>query len=89
MPYFSPFYSPLIPYGFKPLGYRVEVLPPQSQNSLEWGLKSVNNDMCYPAILVAGDIVWAFKSGRYDPSKTGVILTKLGDSAGLPIMFPW
>ena len=77
-PYFSPFYSPLIPYAFRPFGYKVEILPPQSEYSLEWGLKSVNNDMCYPAILVAGDIVWAFKSGRYDPKKTGVILTQTG-----------
>ncbi|MDQ7032959.1 MAG: acyl-CoA dehydratase activase [Desulfonauticus sp.] len=78
VPYFSPFYSPLIPYGFKPFGYRVEVLPPQSEKSLEWGLKSVNNDMCYPAILVAGDVVWAFKSGRYKPEDTAVILTQTG-----------
>lgn len=77
-PYFSPFYSPLVPYAFKPFGYNVEVLPPQTKKSVEWGLKSVNNDMCYPAILVAGDIVWAFKSGRYDPSNTAVILTQTG-----------
>ncbi len=77
-PYFSPFFSPLIPYGFRPFGYKVDVLPPQNEYSLEWGLKCVNNDMCYPAILVAGDIVWAFKSGKYDPSNTGVILTQTG-----------
>ncbi len=78
VPYFSPFYSPLIPFGFKPLGYRVEILPPQDKTSVETGLKIVNNDICYPAVLVAGDIIKAFQSGRYDPSGTAVILTQTG-----------
>ncbi|MDY6850336.1 MAG: acyl-CoA dehydratase activase-related protein [Thermodesulfobacteriota bacterium] len=77
-PYFSPFYSPLIPSAFKPLGYQVEVLPPQDRVSVEWGLKTINNDMCYPAILVAGDIIKAFQSGCYDPENTAVILTQTG-----------
>ncbi|WP_299983376.1 acyl-CoA dehydratase activase-related protein [Desulfobacula sp.] len=77
-PYFSPFYSSLIPAAFRPLGYRVDILPPQDRASVELGLKAVNNDMCYPTILVAGDIIKAFKSGRYDPCKTGVILTQTG-----------
>jgi len=27
-PFFSPFYSSLLPAVFKPLGYRLDVLPP-------------------------------------------------------------
>jgi len=77
-PFFSPFYSPLIPAAFKPLGYRVEILPPQDKASVELGLKTVNNDMCYPSILVAGDIVKALQSGRYDLENTAVILTQTG-----------
>ena len=77
-PYFSPFYSPLVPAAFRPLGYRVDVLPPQDGASVEFGLKNINNDMCYPAVLVAGDIIKAFQSGRYDPKETSVILTQTG-----------
>ncbi|MBW2050338.1 MAG: 2-hydroxyacyl-CoA dehydratase, partial [Deltaproteobacteria bacterium] len=77
-PYFSPFYSPLIPAVFRPLGYRVDVLPPQDGTSVEFGLRNINNDMCYPAVLVAGDIIKAFQSGRYDPENTAVILTQTG-----------
>lgn len=77
-PFFSPFYSPLIPSAFRPLGYRVEVLPLQDSASVELGLKTINNDMCYPSILVAGDIIKAFQSGRYDPENTAVILTQTG-----------
>lgn len=77
-PYFSPFYSPLVPAVFRPMGYRVDVLPPQDRASVEAGLKNINNDMCYPAVLVAGDIIKAFQSGRYDPKNTAVILTQTG-----------
>jgi predicted CoA-substrate-specific enzyme activase len=77
-PYFSPFYSPLLPAAFKPLGYRLDVLPPQDKASVEYGLKNINNDMCYPAVLVAGDIIKAFQSGQYDPKKTSIILTQTG-----------
>lgn len=77
-PFFSPFYSPLIPSAFRPLGCRVEVLPLQDSASVELGLKTINNDMCYPSILVAGDIIKAFQSGRYDPENTAVILTQTG-----------
>ena len=77
-PYFSPFYSPLIPAVFRPLGYRVDMLPPQDRASVEYGLKNINNDMCYPAVLIAGDIIKAFQTGRYDPEETSVILTQTG-----------
>lgn len=78
VPYFSPFYSPLTPAAFRPLGYKVDVLPPQDRASIEYGLKNVNNDICYPAVLIVGDVIKAFMSGRYDPANTSVILTQTG-----------
>ena len=77
-PHFSPFYSPLVAAALRPLGYQVDVLPPQDKASVDWGLKSVNNDMCYPSILVAGDIIKAFASGAYKPEDTAVVLTQTG-----------
>ncbi len=76
VPWFSPFYSPLLPVVFKSFGYRFEVLPPQERGAVETGLRFVNNDMCYPALIVIGDIVNAFHSGRHDPSRTAVLLTQ-------------
>lgn len=76
IPWFSPFYSPFIPSVFSSLGCRVELLTPQDRSSVETGLKYVNNDMCYPAVIVIGDIVKAFQSGQYDPGKTTVLLTQ-------------
>lgn len=77
-PYFSPFYSPLIAAAVRPLGYKIDVLPPQDKASVEYGLKSVNNDMCYPSILVAGDIIKALETGAYKPEDTAVVLTQTG-----------
>jgi len=76
VPWFSPLYSPFIPSVFASLGCRVELLTPQDRSSVELGLKYVNNDMCYPAVIVIGDIIKALQSGRYDPGKTTILLTQ-------------
>jgi predicted nucleotide-binding protein (sugar kinase/HSP70/actin superfamily) len=49
---------------------------PQDRSSVDVGLRYVNNDMCYPAVIVIGDIIKAFQSGGYDPEKTTVLLTQ-------------
>lgn len=78
VPWFSSFYSPPIPSDFKPLGYRVEVLPPPDRSSVDVGLRYVNNDMCYPAVIVIGDIIKALQAGKYDPKRTAVMITQTG-----------
>ena len=77
-PYVSEFYSPLMPSLLRSQGYRVDVLPPQDKVSAELGLKNINNDVCYPAQLIAGDIIKAFETGKYDKDKTAVILSQTG-----------
>jgi predicted CoA-substrate-specific enzyme activase len=76
VPWFSPFYSPAIPAVFASLGYKVELLAPQDRSSVDVGLKYVNNDVCYPALIVVGDIVKALQSGKWDPKQTTVLLTQ-------------
>ncbi|MCX5821150.1 MAG: acyl-CoA dehydratase activase [Deltaproteobacteria bacterium] len=76
IPWFSPLYSPFIPSVFASVGCRVELLMPQDRSSVDVGLRYVNNDMCYPAVIVIGDIIKAFQSGRYDPEKTTVLLAQ-------------
>ena len=77
-PFFTPFISPLVPSIMKLAGYDVESLPVSDEQSCEWGLKYANNEVCYPATLIVGDIVKAFKSGKYDPHDTAVIITQTG-----------
>lgn len=77
-PFFTPFISPLIPSIMKVAGYEMETLPLSDTASCDWGLKYSNNEVCYPATLIVGDIVKAFKSGRYDPANTCVAITQTG-----------
>lgn len=78
MPFFTPFISPLIPPLMKLAGYDAESLPMADADSVGWGLRSSNNEICYPATLIVGDIIKAFKSGRYDPDTSAVIMTQTG-----------
>ncbi len=78
IPYFTPFISPLIPNIMRLFGYKVDTLPMSDEKSAEYGLKYANNEVCYPATLVVGDIIKAFKDGCYIPDKTAVAMTQTG-----------
>lgn len=78
VPYFTPFLSPLIPAVMQRAGYDVENLPLSNQESCDWGLKYANNEVCYPATLIVGDVIRAFKDKRYDPDNTVVAMTQTG-----------
>ena len=77
-PFFTPFISPLIPAVMKLAGYDVENLPMSDTESGELGLKYANNEVCYPATLIVGDIIKAYRSGRYSPENTAVAITQTG-----------
>ena len=49
-----------------------------SQEDIDEGLRYVNNDSCYPAIIIIGQILSALKSGKYDLKKTAVLMTQTG-----------
>lgn len=78
IPFFTPFVSPLIPAIMRVAGYDVENLALSNTESCEWGLKYANNEVCYPATLIVGDVIKAFKSGRYDSANTIVAMTQTG-----------
>ena len=59
-------------------GYDVEVLKTDHRGIIEEGLKSVHNDMCYPALLVIGQFIDALKSGKYDTNNVALLLTQTG-----------
>lgn len=77
-PFFSPFHSSFVTAPFRRLGYEVVSLPPADENSIENGLKYVNNEICFPATLIIGDIISALKSGKYDPKEIAVGLSQTG-----------
>jgi predicted CoA-substrate-specific enzyme activase len=72
LPHFDDVYSDLMPPLLAGIGYDVEILPPADRESVSLGLKYANNDVCYPATIVIGDMLKALRSGRYDPDATAV-----------------
>lgn len=77
-PFMSEYITPMLVPLFKLSGYDIEVLPPSDAASAETGLKYANNEVCYPATLIVGDIINALQSGRYDLGHTAVAITQTG-----------
>ncbi|WP_300360790.1 2-hydroxyacyl-CoA dehydratase [Fusobacterium sp.] len=78
-PQMSPIHFGLIKDAFKSEGYRLEILE-ETKEALNTGLQYVNNDACYPSILVIGELIQALKSGKYNVEKTAVMISQTGGS---------
>lgn len=59
-------------------GYNVRLLETVDAHTMETGLKYVNNDACYPSLVVIGQLIEEFVSGRADPDKTAVAMSQTG-----------
>lgn len=77
-PQMSPIHFDIVQEAFKSSGYNFEVLPSTDKEAVEEGLKYVNNDACYPSIIVIGQLIHALKSGKYDVNNTSVIISQTG-----------
>lgn len=77
-PQMSPIHFELVQEAFNEAGYNLEILPSVDKNAIDEGLKYVNNDACYPSIVVVGQIIEALKSGKYDLNNTSVIISQTG-----------
>lgn len=75
-PQMSPIHFQFLEEAFKASGYNVEVLPSVDKEAIDEGLKYVNNDACYPSIIVVGQLMKAIKSGKYDVNNTSLIITQ-------------
>ena len=78
MPQMAPIHFELLETAVKSQGYKVELLRECTQNTVETGLKYVNNDACYPSILTTGQFIEALQSGKYDPDRTAIIMSQTG-----------
>ena len=54
------------------------MLENDNKSAVNVGLKYVNNDACYPSLMVVGQIMDAVLSGKYDLSRTAIIITQTG-----------
>ena len=77
-PQMSPIHFELLEPAFRASGYNIEVLPNDNKQAVDVGLKYVNNDACYPSLMVVGQIMEAILSGKYDTDKIAVIISQTG-----------
>ncbi len=78
VPQMSPYHFQLLQPMMQASGYKVEVLPHIPPAAVEEGLGLVNNDVCYPALMVVGQLMHAVKSGNYDPDRLALIISQTG-----------
>ena len=77
-PQMSPIHFNLLGPAFECMGLNIEILPDATKNTINTGLKYVNNDACYPSIIVVGQLMEAVTSGKYDVNKLAVIMSQTG-----------
>ena len=77
-PQMSPIHFDIIQEAARAAGYNIKVLPSIDNKAIDEGLKYVNNDACYPSIIVVGQMIEALKSGKYDINNTSVIMSQTG-----------
>jgi predicted CoA-substrate-specific enzyme activase len=77
-PQMSPIHFEILEPAFRSCGYNFEVLSNDNKHAVDVGLKYVNNDACYPSLMVVGQIMEALLSGKYDLNKVAVIMSQTG-----------
>lgn len=77
-PQMSPIHFEILQPAFSASGYNLEVLPSDNKHAVDTGLKYVNNDACYPSLIVVGQIMDAVLSGKYDTDKLAIAMSQTG-----------
>ncbi|MBQ7477034.1 MAG: 2-hydroxyacyl-CoA dehydratase, partial [Selenomonadaceae bacterium] len=73
-PQMAPIHFELIQSVLQKYGYQIVIPDLPDKAAIDLGLRYVNNDMCYPAIVVIGQLISALKSGNFDVNHASIIL---------------
>jgi len=77
-PQMSPIHFDILGPAMAACGYNLVVLDNDNRTAIDHGLKYVNNDACYPSLIVVGQLMAALESGEYDLDKVALIITQTG-----------
>ena len=77
-PQMSPVHFDLLEPAIRTFGYKIEVLQNHNRSAVDVGLQYVNNDACYPSLIVIGQIMDALLSGKYDLDHTAILMSQTG-----------
>lgn len=65
-------------------GYKADILSNSGSSVMHHGKKYVNNDMCFPAVSIIGQMIDSLKKGICDPDKTAFLLPQAGGACRAP-----
>ena len=77
-PQMSPIHFDLLLPAFRAAGYNLVIPDIPARECVDVGLKYVNNDACYPSLIVIGQIMSAVMSGEYDMTHTAILISQTG-----------
>ncbi|MCL2372280.1 MAG: 2-hydroxyacyl-CoA dehydratase [Defluviitaleaceae bacterium] len=77
-PQMAPYHFDILQEAFKASGYNLMLMPAIDKEAIDTGLKYVNNDACYPALIVVGQVLNALQSGQYDTDNVSVFMSQTG-----------
>ena len=77
-PQMSPIHFDILQDVFQSCGFHLEVMEAMDAKAIDTGLRYVNNDACYPALITVGQLMNALQSGKYDLKKTALLITQTG-----------
>jgi len=78
IPQMSPIHFNILEPALKHMGLNIVMLPDATKDVVDTGLKYVNNDACYPSLIVVGQMMHAINSGKYDLDKLALVMTQTG-----------
>lgn len=77
-PQMSPIHFELLQPAFQASGYNLVIPNTPTTECVDYGLRYVNNDACYPSVIVVGQLMAAIQTGQYDMTKTAVLISQTG-----------
>ncbi|MEE0956074.1 MAG: acyl-CoA dehydratase activase-related protein [Eubacterium sp.] len=77
-PQLSPIHFDLVEAAMRSEGYNLVLMRNDNKNAIDQGLRYVNNDACYPSLIVVGQIMDELQSGKYDLNKTAIVMSQTG-----------
>ncbi len=77
-PQMSPIHFSILEPAFRASGYNLVVVNPDERKAVDMGLRYVNNDACYPSLIVVGQMMETLINGGYDPDRTAILMTQTG-----------
>lgn len=77
-PQMSPIHFNILQPAICACGYQLEVMEAMDRSAIDTGLKYVNNDACYPALIAIGQLMNGLFSGKYDLNRTALLISQTG-----------